>query len=660
MEDHARERFGRSGRWLRDQGVLGETIARLPEIERALDGSDGGAPIGKVAAVVMGRAATAETVRAWIALARRVAVRELKQTVAAGLGASSDRLAAAAHVPPDGKRGGAASPGNDDDRAGSECAGAGHPEPGVERRHLRRATLPAGERRHATPSDEQADDDLLRITMPVPAAVRAAFDETLVLYRAVSGCEASVSSFVEALVAESLAGPQPPEAGAGSPGSARCPDVAVETISESKTGAALVERALARSSGSWAALPHGAERTGAVAASHLLSRLQTVSRRAGEGDAAELDRQIRTLVALEDELERELGRMLCAIGERGGWVRLMFAGLRHYAEQRLGLRRTAAEGRARLARALRRLPHLRQAYEEGRVGFESAILVLRILGRDPVEDDVERAWVERAAEATVKRLRDEARALGRHRAVAASRGCPGAPAGMAPRPMSDADWHGSLHQRPGEIRERVHDLGNRSAAAVGGAFVDSSDVFLRLRLPEGAGRELLAAIESRRRGLTAEVEAVPWDEPWPEAAVPASLRAARTFSGRCRRVPAWVGLLALLEDFVDTWDDAGGMPQRRAQSVYVRDGWRCAAPGCTSRRNLEDHHVQYRSRGGERRGLSNRICLCRFHHARGEHGGLASCRGAAPLDLLWRLGRADVGEWFRNERRSAGRLATVA
>jgi hypothetical protein len=129
-----------------------------------------------------------------------------------------------------------------------------------------------------------------------------------------------------------------------------------------------------------------------------------------------------------------------------------------------------------------------------------------------------------------------------------------------------------------------------------------------------------------------------------------ALLAARTFSIRCRRIPAWVGLLALIEDFVATWD-----PDERADDVpddpiLVRDGWRCAAPGCSSRRNLEVHHVHYRSRGGGDEEW-NRVCLCRFHHQRGEHGGLARCAGRAPLDLTWRLGAGEVASWYRNDRR---------
>jgi 5-methylcytosine-specific restriction endonuclease McrA len=74
------------------------------------------------------------------------------------------------------------------------------------------------------------------------------------------------------------------------------------------------------------------------------------------------------------------------------------------------------------------------------------------------------------------------------------------------------------------------------------------------------------------------------------------------------------------------------------------------APGCTSRRNLEEHHVRYRSRGGSD-DESNRVVLCRFHHQQGEHGGAVRVRGRAPLGLTWRLGPEDAGAWYRNEKR---------
>ena len=65
------------------------------------------------------------------------------------------------------------------------------------------------------------------------------------------------------------------------------------------------------------------------------------------------------------------------------------------------------------------------------------------------------------------------------------------------------------------------------------------------------------------------------------------------------------------------------------QKVFARDGWRCAAPGCTSMQNLHDHHIRFRSAGGSD-ALENRITLCAFHHLRGVHAGIVRCSGGRP------------------------------
>jgi hypothetical protein len=470
--------------------------------------------------------------------------------------------------------------------------------------------------------------------MAAPVAVRAAFDETLWLQRAVSGRESPVTCFIEALVAEAHAGPRPPDGGE---------DVERDYFVRRHGAEAALEHELARRTRSWARLRAGGEPGSASAlAADALGRFEALARRAGQGDAAELDRQLRGLIELEDELERRLGRLLRELHDRRAWRRLSFAGMGHYAEQRLGLGRTAAEDRARLSRALERYPQLARAYEQGRVGMESARIVVRILEQSGSDAAVERAWVERAGQATVKRLRDELRVLGRRQAYADRTG--------PVVPLEDAAWHGSLMQRPGQIRARVHDLAARAVAS------GCPDVFLRLTLPADLAQDFLAAVESARRalseqaGMPATASEGSNGELLPGVG-PASLLASRMFSAAGRAVPSWVGLLALLEDFVDTWDVAEGMPRRRAGEVYAREGWRCFAPGCTSRSNLENHHLEYRSHGGDAKAMSNQICLCAFHHRPGEHEGLACCRGKAPLDVLWRLGRADLGVWFRNERR---------
>ena len=83
LEDHARERFGRSSRWVHDMAALGRAISAHPLLDLALTGDDGGEPIGTVAAQQIARVASAESLTAWIDLARSKNVRAIKRMVRA-------------------------------------------------------------------------------------------------------------------------------------------------------------------------------------------------------------------------------------------------------------------------------------------------------------------------------------------------------------------------------------------------------------------------------------------------------------------------------------------------------------------------------------------------------------------------------------------------
>jgi hypothetical protein len=76
---------------------------------------------------------------------------------------------------------------------------------------------------------------------------------------------------------------------------------------------------------------------------------------------------------------------------------------------------------------------------------------------------------------------------------------------------------------------------------------------------------------------------------------------------------------------------------RHRDPIFARDGWRCAVPVCTARRNLHDHHLVFRSRGGGNEG-NNRITLCAWHHLRGIHAGRVRAEGGAPDALTWEVG----------------------
>jgi hypothetical protein len=94
----------------------------------------------------------------------------------------------------------------------------------------------------------------------------------------------------------------------------------------------------------------------------------------------------------------------------------------------------------------------------------------------------------------------------------------------------------------------------------------------------------------------------------------------------------------MLDHALEAWEpESPTARQRREQAVFERDGWRCTVPGCTSYRNLQKHHVVFRSRGGSDDD-SNLTTLCAWHHLRGVHGGVLRCTGTAPDGLRFTLG----------------------
>jgi len=97
--------------------------------------------------------------------------------------------------------------------------------------------------------------------------------------------------------------------------------------------------------------------------------------------------------------------------------------------------------------------------------------------------------------------------------------------------------------------------------------------------------------------------------------------------------PLWKGCEKVLEHVCGEWES---QPRHR-DPVFVRDGWRCAVPACTSRANLHDHHVLYRSAGGDN-SRENRVTVCAWHHLRGIHLGRIRAHGTAPHAIIWEIG----------------------
>jgi hypothetical protein len=102
--------------------------------------------------------------------------------------------------------------------------------------------------------------------------------------------------------------------------------------------------------------------------------------------------------------------------------------------------------------------------------------------------------------------------------------------------------------------------------------------------------------------------------------------------------PGWQGLERLLCHVILEWQS---QPRHR-DPIFERDGWRCAVPACTARASLHDHHVVYRSRGGDN-GRENRVAICAAPHLNGIHKFRIRVTGVAPHDLTWEVGYRRVG-----------------
>ncbi|MGV8125542.1 MAG: hypothetical protein AB2L14_37845 [Candidatus Xenobiia bacterium LiM19] len=76
----------------------------------------------------------------------------------------------------------------------------------------------------------------------------------------------------------------------------------------------------------------------------------------------------------------------------------------------------------------------------------------------------------------------------------------------------------------------------------------------------------------------------------------------------------------------------------RNSKVLERDGYKCQVPGCSNRRNIHSHHLEFRSHGGSD-AIQNQLSLCASHHLWILHilHGL-KVEGTAPDDLTFTFG----------------------
>ncbi len=311
-----------------------------------------------------------------------------------------------------------------------------------------------------------------------------------------------------------------------------------------------------------------------------------------EANAHELDRRLRRGIRLEQTLDAAMAPLLRVVTSAGYVWDGDYRSLSAYARDELGMSARKARALLRVERVGDACPALREAYRDGRLSWVKAQCLLPLFLID-LPGDWRRVWVAWAERVTVRRLAAdvEQALLLRAGTEFAWRRCQFHPERVQdPIPADEAERERQVCAPPIDL-EATQELGFRVPVDVALLFAGVCQV-----------------VRARLRGQSGPQSRPPFD--------------AEVFE-------------ALLDHARAVWSQrAPGSP--RPDPVIERDGYRCAVPGCTSRRNLHDHHVVFRSAGGTD-APDNRVALCAYHHQRGVHAGRMRVRGRAPDGLEFEL-----------------------
>jgi hypothetical protein len=278
----------------------------------------------------------------------------------------------------------------------------------------------------------------------------------------------------------------------------------------------------------------------------------------------QLDRHLQATVRSMQSIDWQMGALLDTFIRLRLYHHLGYRSLAEYVDARLGISQSKARSLARLQG--HRVPggaRLAKVYRSGELSWIRALVLLPVLSEQYAD-----AWIERARRVTVRRLIREVR------------------------------WASDMRDRTRAwIAMEPPELG---------APLECSDA--------EAGRQMRARFDER----TAEA----LTEPSPDLAVtlhfvgPASVMAlARDVLAGCSAPfeAPWRAFERMLLHAKQTW----GSVARHPNPIHERDGWRCRVPACSARRNLQEHHIVFRSRGGGNE-RANRVSICAWHHLRAK------------------------------------------
>jgi len=286
-------------------------------------------------------------------------------------------------------------------------------------------------------------------------------------------------------------------------------------------------------------------------------------------------------------------------------------------------------------------PPLADAFGRGHLGYRQVLaLSYEINSRT-------RTWIRRARDVTARQFRREVRLLRRLDEYTGNR--PGCDEKAFPQPRLESTLRKRLFELGWKQEELDRELGERGILSPGNASTDPAEnpaLMARLEtlldmlaleycrhedIAPGIGK--LLSVPGRHHRVTV----------WAKDPI---ARHWWDIEGRvielCGNLPDWAVATLLFKAAQDEWDrtDPARVPTERR--ILDRDGYLCQAPGCSSRKNLEVHHIIFRSNGGSDDD-HNLVTLCHQHHHHAVHRHTMRLTGEAPHNLTWEMGRDYAG-----------------
>jgi hypothetical protein len=327
-----------------------------------------------------------------------------------------------------------------------------------------------------------------------------------------------------------------------------------------------------------------------------------------------LGNRISELSAHLNAAKAQLLELIAEFDACGGWADEGCLTCAHWLNWKCGVSTTAAREQVRVARALRELPQIHDAFARGVISYSKVRAMTRVA--TPDSEEYLLMLAEHGTAAHIERIVRGVRQV-----------------------------HAEQELRRSDERH--------AARYLSWNYDDNGMVVVQVRLDPEQGARLIDALQRTVDTMRAERgEDIPGEPPRPsfvtlradallrlidgaqadtELVVHASAEVLADDAGAgccelddgsvlapetARRLACDAGVVRLLEDAhgepLDVGRKTRSIPPAIRRALKARDAG-CRFPGCDATTHVEGHHIQHWAHGGETK-LENLCSLCRFHH----------------------------------------------